>query len=92
MATFLVSFEINDWARANNFREHLKTFGSYCPVNNTSWAIVSNNSADELKLHLLQHLNGGTDRMIIVRAGSDVSWVNSYGEQWDDWLEKNFIK
>jgi hypothetical protein len=92
MATFIISFEILATDRDNQFKERLKKYGSYCPINNTCWAIVSNNSANQILEELETHVNSLTDKLFISKVGSEASWRNTYGPAWDDWLKKNLLQ
>jgi hypothetical protein len=89
MAAFLVTFEINDSTRANRFREHLKLFGSYCPMNNNSWIIISNLSAIDLLNQLQEQVDILNDKLFILRTGSEAAWSAIYAEPWHEWLSKN---
>jgi hypothetical protein len=70
------------------FREALKAFAGYCPLNATSWAIVSDKKAAEVRDELKVGL-GPSDRFFVIRSGTEAAWLNAYSEKHAEWLKKN---
>jgi hypothetical protein len=88
MSTYIVSFEINDVSVRTKFEEKLKSYGVYCPINEFCWAIVTSKKATEIRDFLKPYLEV-TDRIFVVRSGTESAWVNTYGEANNDWLKKH---
>ena len=87
MACFIVSFELQDSVRKGPLREGLMSFGGYCPINNTCWAITTNKTPKQIRDHLTT-LVGPKDRIFVVRSGTAAAWRNSLGPDYDEWLKK----
>lgn len=87
MACYVVTFEPIGLGAAENIRERLKTFGSHCPINGYSWAIVSTWTAVQVRDYLQQI--SPSSRIFVVRSGTEAAWLNSYGVTYNDWLKKN---
>lgn len=87
MPAYIVTFEINDAPTLSVFTNKLKTFNGYCPINRNSWAIVSDQKATDIRDGLKDILKP-SDRMFVIRSGTEAAWINSYGEANDDWLKK----
>lgn len=88
MSTYIVSFEIKDVAIKGTFQEKLKSYGVYCPINDCCWAIVTSAKATEIRDFLKPFL-GLTDRLIVIRSGTEAAWLNTYGSANNDWLKKH---
>ena len=88
MACYIVTFELTESSRLPALKTALKSFGGYCPLNATSWAILSEKKATEVRDELAAVLGAG-DRLFIIRSGSEGAWRNSYGEKHNEWLKKN---
>ena len=85
---YIVSFQIPVRARRDQLRALLKTYGGYCPINNTCWAITTEKRASEVRDHLKTALASG-DRLFVVRSGTEAAWRNAISERHSEWLKKN---
>ena len=87
MACYIVTFEVKDSAKLTSLKERLKSYSSYCPINASTWAIITNNTAVQIRDHLssLMDIN---DRLFVVRSGAEAAWRNAYGQAHTDWLKK----
>ena len=87
MSTYIVSFDIDDAVRKAAFKEKLKSYATYCPINNHCWAIVTDKKAIEIRDFLKMALLA-TDRMFVIRSGTEAAWVNPFAEANTEWLKK----
>lgn len=88
MNAYIVCFEISQLEKKNAFLEGLKTYGFYCPICETAWAVKTEKSAASIRDHLTLYL-GTNDRLFVIRSGTEAAWRNSYGTKHDDWLKGN---
>jgi hypothetical protein len=88
MYCYIVAFEVKDPVKLASLKEGMKTYGTYCPINATTWAIVSSTSAVEIRDRLTNLLDP-TDRFFVVRSGVEAAWKNPYGIGNTEWLKKN---
>jgi hypothetical protein len=86
MPCYVVTFEPTVPASAATTTDRLKALGSYCPINASSWAIVTEKTAAQLRDYLSQD-NAGA-RIFVVRSGTEAAWINTYGEKNSEWLKK----
>jgi hypothetical protein len=86
MTCYIVTFEV-DPARKASFKERLKTYSNYCPIHDTCWAILTEKTAAQVRDHLTAALDP-TDRLFVLRSGTEAAWRNSYGEENNAWLKK----
>ena len=87
MKCYIVAFEVADIAVRKRVRKRLKTYGRFCPVNKHCWAIMSDQTAVQIRDHLLELL-GPEDRLFVVRSGIEAAWRNAYGPKNNGWLKK----
>jgi len=87
MTTYVVAFEINDPARRNRFKEALKGYELYCPINENTWAIAAEKSAVQVRDELMK-VSSAPDSIFIIRSGTEAAWSNAYGEKNAEWLKK----
>jgi hypothetical protein len=87
MSAYIITFEISDVTKKKAFDEKLKTFGGYCSINAHTCAITSEKKAIEIRDSLSQILSP-TDKLFVIRSGTEAAWRNSYGKEFDEWLKK----
>ncbi len=89
MATYIITFEINEIIRRNTFKKELQNIsGTYCPIHQNAWAISIDWTARQLRDHLLGFIRT-SDRLFIIKSGWESAWYNSYGEDNSQWLKNN---
>lgn len=88
MSTYIVAFEVNDTTRKNNLKEKLKGYGTYCPINDNCWAIISEDTPVQIRNNLDDPLIS-SDRIFVIRSGTYSAWRNAYGEKNDEWLKEH---
>jgi hypothetical protein len=87
MACYVVTFEPVGTGATAAISEKLKAINYYCPINEYSWAVVTNMTAAQLRDYLMAA--APTSRIFVVRSGTEAAWVNSYGAKFNDWLKAN---
>lgn len=88
MKCYIISFEVATQTTRNALKEHIKAYSSnYCPINEQCWAILSDHSAVQVRDYLTQFISQ-TDRLFVVRSGTEAAWRNAYGGKHSDWLKK----
>ena len=89
MSCYIVSFQAKELTTRQALRERLKTYPSYCAINNTCWAIVTDQKSAEIRDHLKDLLQTG-DRIFVVRSGTEGAWRNAAGGVTaNEWLKEN---
>ena len=87
MKCYIVTFDVSDEAARKQVRERLMAYGHFCPIHEHCWAIVSGQTAAQIRDHLGEVL-GPKDRLFVVRSGTEAAWLNSHGPKHNEWLKK----
>lgn len=87
MTTYIVTFEVIDIFRRNKVKERLKEFVYYCPIHDNAWAIRTEKKASEVR-DFVTTVMTVTDRIFVIRTGTEAAWKNAYGTEHSDWLKK----
>lgn len=88
MTCYIVSFQVKNQASLTELYKLLKSYPSYCPINDTLWAITS----DKVPLDITNYLKSAlqaNDRLFVIRSGTQAAWLNTYGEENSKWLKNN---
>jgi hypothetical protein len=88
MTCYIVAFQAESEATRGKVREVLKSYGTFCPINNTCWAIVTDTSAKDVRDKISNVLDSG-DRVFVVRSGTEAAWRNAIGVKNTEWLKKH---
>lgn len=83
---YLVSYDLN--APEKNYERiisAIKTYGDYCPVLKSQWLISSDTSADNIFLHLRNHIDPD-DALFICELPPN--YAGQLKEETIHWLEK----
>lgn len=88
MATYIVTFELNDSTRRKKVEDKLREFGTFCPIHEYAWAIKTEKKATEVRDSITPLLISG-DRIFVIRSGTEAAWKNSYGTEHSEWLKKH---
>lgn len=88
MTCYVVAFEVADATNKTKLKTALKAYGTYCPINSTCWAIVTSQTAAQVRDSLMATIPT-TDKIFVIKSGVQAAWRNAYGEKNSDWLKKN---
>ncbi|TAE08930.1 MAG: SinR family protein [Bacteroidetes bacterium] len=69
--------------------EELKSHNAWGKLTDSSWAVVTEENAVEIRNHLAKFI-GKEDRLFVVKSGGSAAWYNPKANK--DWLKKNLAK
>ena len=87
MTCYIVSFQAKELAVRQRLRERLRSYEKYCPINNTCWAIMSEQKAAEVRDFLKEMLEPG-DKLFVIRSGTAAAWRGLPTKN-GEWLKRN---
>ena len=87
MNTYIVAFEVFNDDRKENLKTKLREYGTYCPINDNCWAIVSEDTAIQIRDNLNLSLVA-SDRIFVIRSGVIAAWRNVYSDDNSKWLKE----
>jgi len=64
----------------------IKSYTRWARINQSVWAVVTNNSAVQIRDHLLNHLDSN-DRIFVIKSGVEAAWRNVKCKT--EWLKEN---
>lgn len=84
--TFIISFEVTPGTDLAKFYEALKGYRTWARVTEHTWAISTEESAKEVRDHLICFLPNNS-RLFVIKSGSVSAWKNLICST--EWLKKN---
>lgn len=67
----------------------IKAYGTWGKITESTWAIVSSNTAEQIRNNLIAYIDSN-DRIMVIQSGVNAAWRNAMAS--NDWLKKNLIK
>jgi hypothetical protein len=84
--TFIISYDLPEGSDYKDLYVALKSYGTWAKVTKSTWAIITERKAKEVRNHLLEYIPDG-GRILVVKSGSIAAWRNVICS--NDWLKKN---
>ncbi len=88
MPCYIVTYEINDPQRKLQVVNKLKAYNGQCAIHANAWAVLSPLTSDKIRDEFLPLLQP-TDKLFVIRSGTQAAWYNAYSEDHSAWLKKN---
>ena len=66
----------------------IKSYGTWGKLTESSWAIVSNQTVENIRNFLLNFIDGN-DRIMVILSGKSAAWQNIMAE--NNWLQQNLV-
>lgn len=87
MTCYIVAFEVAKNEDKANLKSALKAYGTYCPINDNCWAIVTNSTAAQVRDNLMTKIPT-TDKIFVIKSGVEAAWRNVYSDKNSAWLKE----
>lgn len=85
---YIVAFEIAQPTHQLAMIARLKAYGTFCPVNATCWALVTDQTAAQVRDNLMAAIPA-SDKIFVVRSGTEAAWRTTYGDKHSEWLKNH---
>lgn len=86
MATYIISYDIPQDNNNDGLIERIKKYGTWAHITDSTWAIVSTDSASNVRDALNRFIPDG-GRLIVVQSANIAAWANTMCS--NEWLQKN---
>lgn len=87
MKTYIISYQTTlSGQRLTALHTALRSYTNWGRINENTWAVVTDNTAVQIRDNLLTLLNEG-DRLMVIRSGTEAAWRNSMASS--EWLKNH---
>jgi len=87
MATYIISYDLRKPGQDYDaLYEAIKSYGTWAHINKSVWAVVTTNSAVQVRDYLSQFMDSN-DRLFVVKSGVAAAWRNSICK--NEWLKEH---
>lgn len=86
--TFIISYDVAKGTSYNykEIFEYFKAYGTWAKITESTWAIVTEKRATELRDEIVELLPSES-RVFVIKSGSIGAWRNTIGRS--EWLKKH---
>lgn len=86
MASYIISYDIPKGSDYDSLISCIKQYGTWAHITESTWAIVSHDSASSIRDTLNHYIPDG-GRLIVVQSANVAAWNNTMCT--NEWLQKN---
>ena len=84
---FIIMYDLRESGRNySKLHEAIKSYGIWAKITESSWAIVTDLTATEIRDHLGTFMDNN-DRLFVIKSGHNSAWRNIIGS--NDWFKKH---
>lgn len=83
---YIINYDLNKEKNYDELIKAIKSYGNWAKILLSCWAVVTTKSAQEVRDHLLQHMDND-DSIFVVKSGREAAWRNVICDS--KWLQDN---
>jgi hypothetical protein len=86
--TFIISYDLAEGSSVDyqELFQAIKSYGTWAKITQSTWAVVTEKKATEVRDHILEYLPENS-RIFVIKSGSIAAW--RYTICRSEWLKKN---
>lgn len=86
MPCYLISYDLRKQGQDySGLHNAIRAYGTWAKINESFWAVVTEQSAVEIRRSLSDHLDEN-DRLMVIKSGTEAAWKNAIAK--NEWLKK----
>lgn len=82
---YIISFDLKPNRSYQNFSDAIKTYGTWARITESTFAVLTESKASEVRDYLIQFLYPN-DKIFVIKSGGKAAWRNVISDP--DWLKK----
>jgi hypothetical protein len=87
MACYIISYDLRQPGRNyDQLFAALRAYGTWARINESVWAVVTTQTAVEVRDNLLNRIDAN-DRLFVIRSGAEAAWRNQICKP--EWLKEH---
>ena len=84
--TYIITYDMSGEGDYEELYEAIKEYGTWAHINDSTWAIVTEDKAKEIRDYLIDYLTDGSS-LFVIKSGTEAAWRNITCS--NKWLKKN---
>ena len=88
MTCYIICYDLRNDRNYESLHKEIKSYSKWGRINESTWAVVTNKSAVEIRDNLLKVIDND-DRLFVIKSGVEAAWNNSICK--NQWLKENLL-
>lgn len=89
MKCYIITYDLVNQGNYTKLHSLLKDYGTWAKITESTWAVVTKQSAKEVRANLRNVLDYD-DRLFVIKSGGEAAWKNVICK--NEWLKKHLPK
>lgn len=89
MKCYIITYDLRFQRNYESLWDAIKTYNKWGKITESTWAILTEQSATEIRNYLTQFMDND-DRLFVVKSGGEAAWRNAMAN--NDWLKENLVR
>ncbi|OAV72244.1 hypothetical protein Barb4_00032 [Bacteroidales bacterium Barb4] len=89
MKCYLIIYDLRKYGNYDALYEAIKSYGTWGKIAESTWAVVTSQSAAQIRDYLLRFLDND-DRLMVIKSGAEAAWKNTIAK--NEWLKEQLIR
>jgi hypothetical protein len=86
MNCYIITYDLRFGGNYTSLHNAIKTYGTWAKITESTWAVVTQQSAIALRDNLLKYIDNN-DRLFVIKSGGEAAWINIMCN--NEWLQKH---
>lgn len=86
MNCYIISYDLRFGGNYTTLHNVIKSYVTWAKITESTWAVVSIQSAEQIRDNLLGYMDN-KDRLFVIKSGGEAAWMRVMCT--NDWLQKH---
>lgn len=87
MTCYIISYDLHKQKNYDALYKAIKSYGTWAHILESTWAVVTENSASQVRDHLTSHMDSD-DEIFVIKSGREAAWRGP-DDKITKWLKTN---
>ncbi len=86
MNCYIITYDLRYGGNYTSLHNAIKQYGTWAKITESTWAVVTRNSAEKVRDNLLTFMDNN-DRLFVIKSGGEAAWMSVLCN--NEWLQKH---
>jgi hypothetical protein len=86
MKCYIIAYDLRMGGNYTSLHNAIKDYSTWAKITESTWAIVTSQSAKQVRDNLLGYMDNN-DRLFVIKSGGEAAWMRVMSS--NDWLQKH---
>jgi len=86
MNCYIITYDLRFGGNYTALHNVIKAYGTWAKITESTWAVVSRQTAGQIRDNLLGYMDNN-DRLFVIKSGGEAAWMRILSSK--EWLQKH---